>query len=92
MQETLTFDDVLLEPQYSSVRPKEVDIKTRLSRNINLKMPLMSASMDTVTEHKMAIALALAGGIGIIHKNLEPEQQAHEISLVKRFESGFIVD
>ncbi|PIR93134.1 IMP dehydrogenase [Candidatus Falkowbacteria bacterium CG10_big_fil_rev_8_21_14_0_10_43_10] len=92
MQENLTFDDVLLEPQYSEVRPKEVDVKSRLSRNINLKVPLISASMDTVTEHQMAIALALAGGIGIIHKNLSPERQAHEVSLVKRFESGFIVD
>ncbi len=92
MQETLTFDDVLLQPQYSAVRPKDVDIKSRLSRNINLKTPLMSASMDTVTEHQMAIALALVGGIGIIHKNLEPAEQAYEIGLVKRFESGFIAD
>ncbi len=92
MQEALTFDDVLLIPRYSQVLPSEANLETKLSRNIALKLPFISAPMDTVTEHKMATALGLAGGIGIIHKNLPIEEQAHEAMMVRRFENGFITD
>lgn len=92
MQEGLTFDDILLLPRFSNIRSRDISLETKLSRNLTLRAPLMSAPMDTVTEHRMAIALALAGGIGIIHRNLAPEAQANEIRLVKRFENGFIVD
>lgn len=92
MQETFTFDDVLLVPQYSEIRPKDVVLESRLTRNIPLRLPIMSAPMDTVTEHRLAIALALSGGIGIIHKNLTIDQQAREVRLVKRFENGFITE
>lgn len=92
MQEFFTFDDVLLSPRYSEVLPHEADTTSRFSRNIPLKTPLVSAPMDTVTEHKMAIAMALEGGLGIIHKNLSPEEQAQEVRLVKRYENGFITD
>lgn len=88
----LTFDDVLLVPNYSEVLPREVNIKTRLTKNISLKIPFMSAAMDTVTESAMAIALAEQGGIGIIHKNLSIKDQAKEVERVKRFESGRITD
>ncbi len=90
--EALTFDDVLLVPAYSSVLPSDVDTRTRLSRGISLNIPLVSAAMDTVTEGRLAIALAQEGGIGIIHKNLSIEAQAHEVDKVKRSESGMIVD
>lgn len=90
--EGLTFDDVLLVPNYSEVLPKNVLIKTRLTKNINLQIPFMSAAMDTVTESKMAIAIAELGGIGIIHKNLSISDQAHEVERVKRYESGRISD
>ncbi len=90
--EALTFDDILLVPQRSEVLPSDVDITTRLTRNIGLKVPIVSAAMDTVTEAHLAIALAQEGGLGIIHKNMTVEQQAAEVDKVKRSESGMIVD
>jgi len=90
VQEALTFDDVLLLPAHSTVMPREVNLKTRFSRNISLNIPLVSAAMDTVTEARLAIALAQEGGIGIIHKNMTVEAQAEEIRKVKKFESGVI--
>ncbi|ODN30448.1 IMP dehydrogenase [Fervidobacterium thailandense] len=89
-QEALTFDDVLLVPQYSEVLPAETDVTTRLTRQISLKIPLVSAAMDTVTESELAKALAREGGIGIIHKNLSIEEQAHQVEIVKRTENGVI--
>ncbi len=86
----LTYDDVLLLPQYSEILPRNVDTKTQLTKRIKLNVPLLSAAMDTVTEHELAIKLALYGGMGIIHKNLTPDEQAEEVDLVKRFENGFI--
>ncbi len=91
-REALTFDDVLLQPDYSDVLPREVDLSTRLTSEITLNIPLLSAAMDSVTEAGLAIALAQEGGIGIIHKNMKPEQQAHEVLLVKKFESGIVRD
>ena len=91
-REALTFDDVLLQPDYSDVLPREVDLTTRLTTEINLNIPLLAAAMDTVTEARLAIALAQEGGIGIIHKNMTPEEQAHEVLLVKKFESGIVRD
>lgn len=88
----LTFDDVLLVPAYSAVLPKDTQLKTRLTRNIELNLPLVSAAMDTVTESRLAIAIAQEGGIGIVHKNLEPAQQAAEVAKVKRYESGVLRD
>lgn len=88
--EGLTFDDVLLIPAYSEVLPREVDLSTRFSRNIELKIPIVSAAMDTVTESKMAIAIAREGGIGVIHKNMSIAEQAREVSIVKRAENGMI--
>src|SRR6202142_2741447 len=90
--EALTFDDVLLLPAKSDVIPATVDTSTRLTRNIVLQIPLISAAMDTVTESRMAIAMAQQGGLGIVHRNLTIEQQASEIDKVKRSESGMIVD
>ncbi len=90
IQEALTFDDVLLVPAHSTVLPREVDMKTQLTRNIRLNIPLVSAAMDTVTEARLAIAIAQEGGIGIIHKNMTAEQQAREVSKVKKYESGVI--
>ncbi|GAC1322101.1 MAG: IMP dehydrogenase [Collimonas sp.] len=92
LQKALTFDDVLLVPAYSDVLPKDTTLKTRLSRNIDLNIPLLSAAMDTVTEARLAIAMAQEGGIGIIHKNLTAQEQAREVSKVKRFESGVVRD
>ncbi len=91
-QEALTFDDVLLKPAASSVLPNQTDVRTRLTRTIDLNIPLMSAAMDTVSEAPMAIAMAQAGGIGVIHKNLDPEAQANEVRKVKKFESGMVVN
>jgi IMP dehydrogenase len=92
LRECLTFDDVLLLPAYSDVVPSDVDIRSRLTRKIELNMPIVSAAMDTVTESRSAIAMARNGGIGIIHKNLSPSAQAHEVDRVKRAESGIITD
>jgi len=88
----LTFEDVLLVPKYSEILPKEVDIKTKLTKNITLNIPLVSAAMDTVTEHRAAIMMARLGGIGIIHKNMDIESQVREIRRVKKSESGIIID
>ncbi len=88
----LTFDDVLLVPSHSTVLPREVSLKTRLTRNIQLNVPLVSAAMDTVTEARLAIALAQEGGLGIVHKNLSPQEQAAEVRKVKRYESGVVRD
>ncbi len=92
VQEALTFDDVLLVPAYSEVLPREVDLSTRLTRRISLKLPLVSAAMDTVTEARLAIALAQEGGIGIVHKNMSAADQAREVGRVKKYESGVIKD
>jgi len=90
IQKALTFDDVLLVPAHSTVLPREVSLTSRLTRSIQLNIPLLSAAMDTVTEARLAIALAQEGGIGIVHKNMPPPQQAAEVSKVKRFESGVV--
>jgi IMP dehydrogenase len=91
-QKALTFDDVLLVPAHSAILPRDVSLATRLSRNITLNLPLVAAAMDTVTESRLAIALAQEGGIGIVHKNLDPKSQAAEVAKVKRFESGVLKD
>lgn len=91
-EQALTFDDVLLVPAYSQVLPREVDLSSRITRDISLNIPILSAAMDTVTEARLAIALAQEGGIGIIHKNMSPEAQALQVRTVKKFESGVIRD
>ena len=88
----LTFDDVLLVPDYSEILPKDVDLKTQLTNSLSLNIPLVSAAMDTVTESRMGIALSEQGGIGIIHKNLSREAQASEVKRVKKYESGIVRD
>src|SRR5438309_4742963 len=88
----LTFDDVLLLPAESDVLPRQVDVSAQLTRNLRLQIPLVSAAMDTVTEARTAIAMAQAGGMGFIHKNLTPAQQALEVTKVKKYESGMVVD
>ena len=88
----LTYDDVLLIPAYSEVLPKTVDLSTKFTRHIDLKIPFVTAAMDTVTEAKMAIAIAREGGIGVIHKNMSIEEQARQVAIVKRAENGMIYD
>ena len=90
IQQALTFDDVLLVPAKSSVLPKDVNLSTQFTRDIRLNIPLVAAAMDTVTEARLAIALAQEGGIGIIHKNMSVEQQADEVRKVKKYESGVV--
>ena len=90
--EALTFDDVSLVPAYSDVLPKDVSLTTRLTRDLTLNMPLMSAAMDTVTEARLAIAMAQEGGIGVVHKNMDIEQQAQQVRVVKKYEAGVIKD
>jgi IMP dehydrogenase len=90
--EALTFDDVLIKPGLSEVMPSEVDIRSRITRSISVNMPIIASAMDTVTEAQMAIAMAQAGGIGVVHRNLEPEQQAAQVRQVKKFESGMVVN
>ena len=92
IRESLTFDDVLLQPGHSSVLPADVDISSYLTRRIRLNLPLVSAAMDTVTEHRLAITMAQAGGIGVIHKNFTIEEQAAQVAAVKRFEAGMVVN
>ena len=88
----LTFDDVLLKPGASEVLPTEADTRSRVTREIGLNIPILSSAMDTVTEGNLAIAMAQAGGIGVIHRNLEPEEQAAQVKQVKKFESGMVVN
>ncbi len=92
VEEALAFDDVLVIPAYSQVLPSATDTRTRLTRAIPLNVPIISAAMDTVTEGSMAIAMAQLGGIGVIHKNLEPAEQAAQVHRVKKFESGMVVN
>src|SRR6476620_7543807 len=91
-KEGLTFDDVLLIPAKSEILPRDVSVKTKLSENLQLNIPIISAGMDTVTESQMAIAIAREGGLGIIHKNMSIEEQAEQIDKVKRSESGVITN
>ena len=91
-REALTFDDVLLQPGLSDVLPSEVDIRSRITRDIVVNLPIVASAMDTVTENKMAIAMAQAGGIGVIHRNMEPDEQAAQVRQVKKFESGMVVN
>ena len=91
-QEALTFDDVLLLPGYSDILPRDVELKTKLTRDIHLHIPLVSSAMDTVTESRLAIAMAQEGGIGILHKNMTVEEQARQVRLVKKYESGVVRD
>ena len=88
----LTFDDVLLVPGESEVVPRQVDLQTRLTRAVRLRIPLLSAAMDRVTEGRTAIAMAQEGGIGVVHKNMSPAQQAFEVSKVKKYESGIVLE
>ena len=92
LREALTFDDVLIRPGLSDVMPADADIRSRITRSITVNIPIIASAMDTVTEAEMAIAMAQAGGIGVIHRNLEPEQQAAQVRQVKKFESGMIVN
>src|SRR5438132_3048719 len=92
LREALTFDDVLLKPGLSELLPSDADIRSRITRDIPLNIPIVASAMDTVTEAKMAIAMAQAGGIGVIHRNLEPDEQAAQVRQVKKFESGMVVN
>ncbi len=91
-RQAYTFDDVLLKPGLSDVMPSEVDIRSRITRTILLNIPIVASAMDTVSEVNMAIAMAQAGGIGVIHRNLEPDAQAAQVRQVKKFESGMVVN
>jgi IMP dehydrogenase len=91
-QEALTFDDVLLKPGLSDTMPSEADLRTRLTRSVTLNLPIISSAMDTVTEARLAIAMAQAGGLGVLHRNLEPQEQAEQVRRVKKFESGMVVN
>ena len=90
--EALTFDDVLLQPGHSEVMPGQTNIATRIATDIELNLPILSAAMDTVTEARLAIAMAQAGGIGVIHRNFSPAEQAEQVRQVKKFESGMVVN
>jgi IMP dehydrogenase len=92
IREGLTFDDVLLEPGPSAVTPAETDVSTQLTRDIRLNIPLLSSAMDTVTEGRLAIAMAQAGGLGVIHRQPVPDEQAEQVRAVKRYESGMVID
>src|SRR6267142_733330 len=92
IREAFTFDDVLLKPGLSDFLPSEVDIRTRITRVIPLNIPIIASAMDTVTEARMAIAMAQAGGIGVIHRNFDPDGQAAQVRQVKKFESGMVVN
>src|SRR5690349_24217404 len=92
LAEAFTFDDVLLKPGLSDVLPSEADLRSRITRSIPLNIPIVASAMDTVTEAQMAIAMAQAGGIGVLHRNLEPEVQAAQVRQVKKFESGMVVN
>src|SRR5437667_12771076 len=92
MREALTFDDVLLKPGLSELMPSETDIRTRITREIALNIPIIASAMDTVTESKMAIAMAQSGGLGVIHRNVDPAAQAAQVRQVKKFESGMVVN
>src|SRR5580693_8870657 len=92
LREAFTFDDVLLKPGLSDVLPSEVNVRSRITRDIALNIPIVASAMDTVTESAMAIAMAQAGGIGVIHRNMEPDQQAILVRQVKKFESGMVVN
>src|SRR5213083_971514 len=92
LREALTFDDVLLQPGLSDVLPSEVDIRSRVTRSIALNIPIIASAMDTVTEARMAIAMAQAGGIGVLHRNFDVEGQAAQVRQVKKFESGMVVN
>src|ERR1700742_3501752 len=92
IREGLTFDDVLLEPGKSEVMPGQVDTATKFTREISLNIPIVSAAMDTVTESRLAIAMAQAGGIGVLHRNLTVEEQADQVRAVKRYESGMVIN
>src|SRR5437763_13127271 len=91
-REALTFDDVLLQPGLSDVLPSDVDLRSRITRSIALNIPIIASAMDTVTESRMAIAMAQAGGLGVLHRNLDPEDQAAQVRQVKKFESGMVVN
>ncbi|MFY7850561.1 MAG: IMP dehydrogenase, partial [Brevundimonas sp.] len=92
IREGLTFDDVLLEPGASEIMPADADVSTRLTRDIRLNIPLLSSAMDTVTESRLAIAMAQAGGLGVLHRNMTAQQQADQVREVKRFESGMVIN
>src|SRR5438874_4009532 len=92
LREALTFDDVLIVPSASEIGPSDADVRTRITRDIGLNIPIVASAMDTVTEAAMGIAMAQAGGLGVIHRNLEPEEQAAQVRQVKKFESGMVVN